>query len=352
MKVKNFPNECLTESFWGIGTVDKSRGTSRHACRKERPMDISQVKKVVVAGGGVLGSQIAFQTAYRGYETTIWLRSEASIERARPKIEHLREVYLNTLEAMKSDPKAYAYGLIAQDEITPEKLDQLKEQVERAYSNLKLTSDWDEAFGDADFVIESVAENPEQKIEFYTELAKHLPEKTIVATNSSTMIPSMFAAATGRPEKYLALHFANEIWRNPIGEVMGHAGTAQENFDMVVAFAASIRMIPVKVLKEQPGYLLNSMLVPLLVSAEQLWANGIGNVEDIDRAWRIGTGSPKGPFQILDIIGLVTAYNVALMNPAAKDPESVQGRIVAQLKEKIDKGETGVAAGKGFYEYK
>ena len=155
---------------------------------------------------------------------------------------------------MKSDPKAYAYGLIAQDEITPEKLDQLKDQVERAYSSLKLTSDWDEAFGDADFVIESVAENPEQKIEFYTELAKHLPEKTIVATNSSTMIPSMFAAATGRPEKYLALHFANEIWRNPIGEVMGHAGTAQENFDMVVAFAASIRMIPVKVLKE-PAWL-------------------------------------------------------------------------------------------------
>ena len=162
----------------------------------------------------------------------------------------------------------------------------------------------------------------------------------------------MFAASTGRPEKYLALHFANEIWRNPIGEVMGHAGTAQENFDMVVAFAASIRMIPVKVLKEQPGYLLNSMLVPLLVSAEQLWANGVGDVEDIDRAWRIGTGSPKGPFQILDIIGLVTAYNVAVMNPAAKDPESVQGRIVALLKEKIDKGETGVAAGKGFYEYK
>ena len=315
-------------------------------------MDISQVKKVVVAGGGVLGSQIAFQTAYRGYKTTIWLRSEASIERARPKIEHLREVYLNTLEAMKTDSKAYAYGLIAQDEITPEKLDQLKEQVERAYSNLKLTTDWDEAFSDADLVIEAVAENPEQKIEFYTELAKHLPEKTIVATNSSTMIPSMFAAATGRPQKYLALHFANEIWRNPIGEVMGHADTAQENFDMVVAFAASIRMIPVKVLKEQPGYLLNSMLVPLLASAEHLWANGVGDVEDIDRAWRIGTGSPKGPFQILDIIGLVTAYNVAVMNPAAKDPKSVQGRIASLLKEKIDKGETGIAAGKGFYEYK
>ena len=315
-------------------------------------MDISQVKNVTVAGGGVLGSQIAFQIAYSGYDTTIWLRTDASIGRAQPKIDRLKEIYLNTLEALKTNPKAYAYGLIAKEDITAEKLDELKGRVEEAYAHLKLTTDWDEAFNDADFVIESVAEEPKQKIAFYSELAKHLPEKTVIATNSSTMIPSMFAAATGRPEKYLALHFANEIWRNPIGEVMGHAGTAQENFDMVVAFAASIRMIPVKVLKEQPGYLLNSMLVPLLVSAEQLWANGVGDVEDIDRAWRIGTGSPKGPFQILDIIGLVTAYNVALMNPAAKDPESVQGRIVALLKEKIDKGETGVAAGKGFYEYK
>ena len=86
MKVGNFPNECLTESFWGIGTVDKSRGTSRHACRKERPMDISQVKKVVVAGGGVWVSQDCIPgPLIGGYETTIWLRSEASIERARAK---------------------------------------------------------------------------------------------------------------------------------------------------------------------------------------------------------------------------------------------------------------------------
>ncbi len=109
----------------------------------------------------------------------------------------------------------------------------------------------------------------------------------------------------GNPQFFSPPRFRNFLSSLvPIGEVMGHAGTAQENFDMVVAFAASIRMIPVKVLKEQPGYLLNSMLVPLLVSAEQLWANGVGDVEDIDRAWRIGTGSPKGPFQILDIIVL------------------------------------------------
>ena len=305
-------------------------------------MDISSVRKVTVAGGGVLGSQIAFQTAYMGYETTIWLRSDASIGRAQPKIDRLKEIYLNTLEAIKTNPQAY---------ITAEKLDELKNQVEAVYTNLKLTTDWDEAFGDADFVIESVAEEPKQKIEFYTELAKHLPQKTVIATNSSTMVPSMFAEYTGRPEKYLALHFANEIWKNPLAEVMGHAGTAQENFDLVYAFAASIRMIPVKVLKEQPGYLLNSMLVPLLSAAEGLWAGGVGSPEDIDRAWMIGTGAPAGPFRILDIIGLTTAYNVGMLNPKAQQEGTLENRIVTLLKEKIDAGELGINAGKGFYTY-
>ena len=236
----------------------------------------------------------------------------------------MKEIYLNTLEALKTNPKAYAYGLIAKEDITAEKLDELKGRVEEAYAHLKLTTDWDEAFNDADFVIESVAEEPKQKIAFYSELAKHLPEKTVIATNSSTMIPSMFAEHTGRPEKYLALHFANEIW---------------------------IRMIPVKVLKEQPGYLLNSMLVPFLSAAEGLWAGGVGSPEDIDRAWMIGTGAPAGPFRILDIIGLTTAYNVGMLNPKAQQEGTIENRIVTLLKEKIDAGELGINAGKGFYTY-
>ncbi len=314
-------------------------------------MQLEDIKKVTVAGGGVLGSQIAFQSAFRGYEVTIWLRSEASVGRAQPKIDRLRKIYLDTLEAMKTDPAAYAYGLCAKEEVTPQKCEELKADVEAAYANLKLTTDWDEAFGDADLVIEAVAESVEQKVEFYTELAKHLPEKTVVCTNSSTLLPSQFAEATGRPEKFLALHFANEIWKSPSGEVMGHAGTAQENFDLVVAFTAAIRMIPIKVLKEQPGYLLNSVLVPFLGAAEAVWAAGVGTPEDIDLAWRLGTGAPKGPFQILDIIGLQTAYNVGIMKPEAQEEGTLQNKIVTLIKEKIDAGETGINAGKGFYDY-
>ena len=314
-------------------------------------MDVKDIKKVVVAGGGVLGSQIAFQSAYMGYDVTIWLRSEGSIGRCQPKIDRLHKIYLDTLEAMKTDPRAYAYGLVAKEECTPEKCEAPKANVEAAYKNLKLVTDWDEAFGDADYVIEAVAEDPKQKEDFYTELQKHLPEKTFIVTNSSTLLPSTFAEYTGRPEKFLALHFANDIWKMPTAEVMRHAGTGDEAFELTVAFAASIRMVPLKVQKEVPGYLLNSMLVPFLSAAEALWAGGVGSVEDIDRAWTLSTGAPAGPFRILDIVGLTTAYNIAIMDPRAKDPTTIQSVIAAKLKEKIDRGETGINAGKGYYDY-
>ncbi|MBQ3339391.1 MAG: 3-hydroxyacyl-CoA dehydrogenase [Atopobiaceae bacterium] len=308
-------------------------------------------KKVVVAGGGVLGSQIAFQTAYCGFDVTIWLREPGSIGRCQPKLDRLKGIYLNTLEAMKTNPAAYAYGLLPKDEVTPEACEAAKARVEAAYENLKLTISYEEAFSDADFVIESIAENPQEKIAFYTEMAKHLPEKTVVATNSSTMLPSTFAAYTGRPEKYLALHFANEIWKNPTAEIMVHAGSDPAYIDELAEFATAIRMVPLKVMKEQPGYLLNSMLVPFLSAAEYLWAEGIGSVEDIDKCWMLATGAPAGPFRILDVVGLTTAYNICRMKPGADDPTTTSGKICAMLKEKIDRGETGINAGKGFYDY-
>lgn len=307
-------------------------------------------KKVTVAGGGVLGSQIAFQSAFRGFDVTVWLRSDASIGRAKPKFERLRTIYLQTLEAAKTNPAAWARGF-GPERPDDADIDALKEQVERAYASLKLTTSYDEA-ADADLVIESIAEDPAQKIAFYQELAKHLPERTVIATNSSTMLPSAFAEATGRPEKYLALHFANEIWRNNTGEVMGHAGTGQAYYDQVVEFAEAIGMVPLCLHKEQPGYILNSMLVPFLNAAEALWANGVADPETIDKTWQLGTGAPAGPFRILDVVGLTTAYNIVIMDPRSKDPETVQGKIASKLKAKIDAGETGVNAGKGFFDYR
>lgn len=310
------------------------------------------IKNVVVAGGGVLGSQIAFQSAYKGFNVKVWLRSEGSIERAKPKFERWKNVYLQTLEAMKTNPAAYARGLADSPELSDEQIEALKAQVERAAESIVLTTSYDEAFGDADLVIEAIAEEPKQKIELYTEMQKHLPERTIVCTNSSTMLPSQFAEYTGRPAKYLALHFANEIWKNNTAEVMGHPGTDPAAYEQVAEFAGKIGMIPLRLKKEQPGYILNSMLVPFLTAAESLLANGVADPETIDKTWMLATGAPVGPFRILDIVGLVTAYNIVVMNPQASDPETTPGKIAATLKKYIDEGKTGVNAGEGFYKYK
>lgn len=309
-------------------------------------------KNIVVAGGGVLGSQIAFQTAFKGFNVKVWLRSEGSIERAKPKFDRLEDIYLKTLEAMKTNPAAYARGLSDSKELSNEEIDALKDRVTKAHESIQLVTSYEEAFKDADLVIEAIAEIPEEKIEFYSEMAKYLPEDSVVVTNSSTLLPSTFANHTGRPEKYLALHFANEIWRNNTAEVMGHPGTEQKYFDQVVEFASAIGMVPLKLNKEQPGYLLNSMLVPFLQSAQRLLANDVSDHETIDKTWRLATGAPLGPFQILDVVGLTTAYNISSMTPGSEDPTSESGKVLAMLKKYIDEGKTGVNAGEGFYKYK
>lgn len=308
-------------------------------------------KNVVVAGGGVLGSQIALQCAYKGFNVTIWLRTDASIDRAQPKLQRFRDIYLATLEAMKTDQRAYARGLADDPNLTPEAIDQLKEQASKAYESLTLTTSLEEALKDADLVIEAIAEDPKQKIDFYTKATQYLPERTVLCTNSSTLVPSAFAECTGRPEKYLALHFANEIWRNNTAEVMGHPETEQTYYNQVVEFAKAIGMVPLCLKKEQPGYLLNSLLVPFLSAAQALAANDVADIETIDKTWKLGTGAPFGPFQILDIVGLTTAYNIVSMSPEANDPTTTQGKIKAMLESYIQAGKLGINSGEGFYKY-
>ena len=313
-------------------------------------------KKVVVVGGGVLGSQIAYQVAYKGFDVTVWLRTEASIDRARPKFARWHETYKKDLDAVKpligTETKMYPRGLIEDfAALTPEKIEELKAQADTAYENLNYELDMATAMADADLVIESLSEDPKAKIAFYEKMAPLLPEKTVVVTNSSTMVPSTFASYTGRPEKYLALHFANEIWKNNTAEIMGHPGTDQAYYDQVVTFAKEIGMIPLCLKKEQPGYILNSLLVPFLNAGQALYANDVADPQTIDLTWMLGTGAPLGPFRILDIVGLDTAYNIVMMSPDAQNPDTLPGKIAKRLKEHIDAGKKGVATGEGFYKY-
>ena len=316
-------------------------------------------KKVVVAGGGVLGSQIAFQTAYCGFDVTIWLRSEGSVKRCLPKLETLKENYIADINKMAEGGSFWAIGIADRETFNK---DECLKKVNDAFNNIKLVVDKKEAYKDADLVIESMAEIEDEKIAYYKDLGQYLPEKTVVVTNSSTLLPSTFAKYTGRPEKYLSLHFANHIWRQNTAEVMAQPLTDSKYFDEIVEFANAIRMVALPVLKEKNGYLLNSMLVPFLLSGMDLVAAGVSDPQSVDKAWTLGTGSPRGPFQIVDVVGLQTAYNIvsqflkvpSLFNPVLKKmmmPYNFKA-MAKMLKDKIDKGETGIAAGKGFYDYK
>lgn len=311
------------------------------------------IKNVVLIGGGVLGSQIAYQSAYKGANVTIWLRSQESIGRAKPKLERLHNIYVAELNAAKTSKGPYSAGLLENGkEYTIDEIDACIANADAALKNIKLVTGLVDAVKDADLIIEALAENPQQKIEFYQMLAPVLPKKTIVATNSSTLLPSSLAEYTGRPKKYLALHFANNIWKQNIAEVMGHPGTDPEVYETVVKFAESISMVPLKLKKEKDGYILNSMLVPFLMSAQGLWADGIADVETIDKTWTLATGAPFGPFRILDIVGITTAYNILMNNPDASDPSTMCGKIAKRLKkEYIDTGKLGINSGEGFYKY-
>ena len=312
------------------------------------------MKNIVIMGGGVLGSQIAFQTAFCDYNVTVWLRSEGSIERTKAKLELVKNSYIDAINLMAM-PEGKSFnnwcrGIADADNFNK---DELINKVMGLSDKIKLELDMKKALEDADLVIESMAEDFEAKKDLYLKIAPLLPEKTIVVTNSSTMLPSKLAKYTGRPDKFLALHFANSIWKNNTAEVMMHPKTEEKYFNEVMEFAKSIRMIALPLKKEKSGYLLNSMLIPLLFSGMDLYVNGVSDFESIDKAWLLGTGAPKGPFQILDTVGLETAYKIVEMYlkvPSFLAPYNFKG-MAKVLKEYIDAGKLGKASGEGFYKY-
>lgn len=310
------------------------------------------MKNITILGGGVLGSQIAFQTSYAGYNVTIYLRSKESIKRCKKKLEEVKKSYIDAINIMKKDKNINSWSLGISDFDKFNASTCLK-KVNAVLENIKLELNLEKSLKDADLVIESMSEDFNAKKEIYESIKDILDDKTIVVTNSSTLLPSKLAKYTGRSDKFLALHFANSIWKNNIVEVMRQDKTSQDAFNSAIDFAKSIRMIPLPLNKEKSGYLLNSMLIPLLFSALDLLVNEISDVKSIDTAWKRGTGSPKGPFEILDTVGLKTAYDIVLMYvkiPKFLAPYNFKG-MERLLKKYLDEGKNGKSCGEGFYKY-
>lgn len=285
-----------------------------------------EIKKVTVFGSGVLGGQIAFQTAFHQFDVTVYDIKEELLEKAKVKFQELGKVYQKDLGATQ-------------------------EAIDNTIKRLSYSTNMAEAVQDADLAIEAIPENVQIKKDFYRELGKVAPAKTIFASNSSTLLPSQFAQETGRPKQFLALHFANNIWKQNTAEIMGHPGTDPDIFNTVVEFAKAIGMVALPIHKEQPGYILNSLLVPFLEAAFKLYVKGVADPETIDKTWMIATGAPMGAFGIYDVVGLTTAYNITKKNAEEAGSEEMQ-KAAQFLKENyIDKGKLGISTGEGFYKY-
>lgn len=288
---------------------------------------MSKIKNLTVMGSGVLGGQIAWHSAFKGKTVTVLDITEEALVACRLAHDQYAEIYLQELGASEQDI-ADTRGRISYDTDTA-----------RAVSN-------------ADLVIETVPEVPAVKSAAYRNLAPLLPEHTLVATNSSTLLASDFAEDTGRPSQYCALHFANLIWAMNLAEIMAHPTTSEETLTQVAEFAIEIGMVPIPVEKEQNGYVLNTWFVALLNAAQTLVTNGVSSPEMVDRTYLIGNrGAATGPMGLIDIVGMQTAYNVLHHWGNENDDEQMLKNAKYIQSHFIDQGLMGLPSGQGYYSY-
>jgi 3-hydroxybutyryl-CoA dehydrogenase len=288
-------------------------------------MQIEDVRRVAIVGAGTMGQQIGFQCASHGYDVVVYDIDPSALEGALKRIE------------------AYAEELEAGGAITSE----LRVS---ALARIALTTDLPTAAQDADLLSEAVPEDPELKGRVLAAFNAACPPRTIFMTNTSTLLPSQFAKASGRGNRLLALHFHLPVWINNLVDVMPHPGTAPEVTHLVLAFARRIGQVPIELRQEHNGYVFNSMYGALNTAAIALARQGVASIEDIDRSWMHITKAAVGPLGALDAVGLDTAWTITDYWGRRLGDEQLRANA-AFLKEYVDRGDLGVKAGRGFYTY-
>lgn len=285
-------------------------------------MKANEIKKVTIVGAGTMGSQIALQCAISGLDVVLYDIHEHKLQFA-PLV------------------MRYLWGMIGKTD---------GDELDRLLSKIQHTTDINEAGKDCDLLSESVPEDPELKAKVFAEFHQVCPERTIFTTNTSSLLPSMFAKESGRPEKLLALHFHMPLLAPNVVDVMPHEGTDPEVVQTVQEFARTIEQIPMVPQKESSGYIFNYMLAALLDAAIDLVINGVGTIEQVDRSWMGVFKMPIGPFGLMDQIGLQTVYTINNYW-AEKDNDDIRRKRVAFIKTYVDKGHIGLASGRGFFAY-
>jgi 3-hydroxybutyryl-CoA dehydrogenase len=287
-------------------------------------MRLSDIKRVLILGAGTMGQQIGLQCAMYGYEVVYYDLTQEILDRALKRVAKLGSWFVSS-------------GVLTE------------EKLRQTLARISATPDPVKAAQNTDLVSESVPEDPQLKGKIFAQFNKLCPERTIFTTNTSMLVPSMFAAATGRPEKLVALHFHDTRSTNVV-DVMPHPGTAPEVTQLVHDFAVSIGQIVIVLHRESNGYVFNTMLSSLFTSALTLASRDVASIEDIDRAWMGVMHTPMGPFGIMDQIGLSTVWTIT--DYWAKKTGDPQAQANADfLKQYVNKGHLGFKTNRGFYSY-
>ncbi len=276
-----------------------------------------------VVGAGTMGTQIALQSAVHGY--TVYM-----IDLDRQILEEASLRHLDELRAR------FDRGEISDDEAAAT-MDRLR--FSTAMRGLP----------EPDLVIEAVVEDLGVKRDIFARLDAICPAPTIFATNSSSIKVSAIESATRRPDRVLNLHFYNPVWQRPLVELMRGSATSDETIATARAFARSIGVTPLLVLKESTGFLFNRVWRAIKKECLRLVDAGVASFEDVDRAWMIAFDQPMGPFAIMDRIGLDVVRDIEMTYyKESGDPSDAPPKLLLDM---IEEGALGIKTGKGFYRY-
>lgn len=288
-------------------------------------MNINDIRRILVVGTGTMGQKIALQCARCGYDVIAYDANAKSLANAQAKI------------------AAYAGELVERKLLAPE-------QSGPALARITLTANPEDGAA-ADLVSESIFEDVELKARVFAQFDRICPPHTIFTTNTSTLLPSMWAQATGRPDRFAALHFYG-VWDAALADIMPHPGTAPEVVALLVAFAKRIGQVPFVMPKEHPGYVGNAIMGAINDTAMDLvFGKGVTTIEDFDRAEMVVLGVGLPCFANLDFVGLDTLHHI-IESSLKQAPDPRKQAFADQLKrDYLDRGFLGVKSGRGFYTY-
>lgn len=289
-------------------------------------MKADDIKRVLIIGSGTMGRHIGLQHALYGYEVVFYDIDEKVLEVA---VTHVGKIAARLLKTGYINEEMYA----------------------NVSKLITATTDPQEASRGVQLVSESVPESIALKQKVWKEFDKYLPADAILTTNTSTLVASMFAEASGRPERFLAWHFHLPVFTANVVDVMPHPGTDPAVTEVILEHSRRIDQIPIDIRIEWPNYVYNEMLTSLQGAALRLAVNKVATPEDIDRAWMAIMGTNIGPFGIMDSVGVDTTYHITKQDYELHPDTPYLKEIVQFLKEKVDANELGRKTGKGFYSY-